>query len=266
MTTTFAATDLAFLRDLLETRAGIVLEPGKEYLVETRIAPLLTANKLSGLPELVRKIRIDAQLQKKVIEAFTTNETSFFRDLAPFQSLRATIFPALQAKPDRVRIWSAASSTGQEAYSVAMMLRDEFPSLAARAEIVGTDLNEVVVAKARSGRYTQAEVSRGLPAASLVKHFTRKGLEWEVSEPIRAMTQFRQQNLLEHWPAAPPFDLILLRNVLIYFSLDTRARLLRRMRDAMRKDGWLMLGSSETSAPPESFTPSAGTVGLFRPK
>ena len=263
-----APTEFSFLRELVESKAGIVLEADKSYLVEARLMPLVEREKLGSIGALIQRLRADLRLTRLVIEAFTTNETSFFRDNAPFQTLKAQVLPALERRTDRVRIWSAACSTGQEAYSLAMLAKDEFPGLVNRIEIVGTDLNEAVVAKARNGRYSQLEVNRGLPAQALVRHFARQGMEWQIATSIRAMAQFRVQNLLEPWPATAPFDVVLLRNILIYFSLETRARLLKRIHGAIRPGGWLLLGSSEnTMVPSDLFEVEFhGPICLFRPR
>lgn len=267
-----APADFASIRDLVEARAGIVLEPGKEYLAETRLNPIVDRLGLGSLSELARRVRgNDCVLQAKVVEALTTNETSFFRDNAPFNALRQRVLPAVAARPPherRLRIWSAACSTGQEAYSLALMIKDEFPALAADTRIIGTDINALVVEKARSGKFSQLDVNRGLPAPLLVRYFHRQGMEWVVQDAIRAMTEFRVLNLVEPLGALGGFDLVLLRNVMIYFSAETKARLLTRVRLAMRRDGWLMVGASEAnSVPLELFVAeTAGTVPLFHPK
>ncbi|MEQ1502434.1 MAG: protein-glutamate O-methyltransferase CheR [Myxococcota bacterium] len=271
---TVAATDFAVIRDLVEARSGIVLEAGKEYLAEARLTPIVDRHHLGTLGELVRRLHgpaADRLLQRQVVDALTTNETSFFRDVVPFQVLKTVVFPAIGARPAadrRLRLWSAACSSGQEAYSVAMMLKDEFPSLFGDARIVGTDINEAMTTKARSGRYSQLEVNRGLPAPALLKHFQRVGTEWEVASALRGITEFQTMNLLERWPYFAPFDVVLLRNVLIYFSPATKGRLLERIKAAIRPGGWLMLGASEAGSVPSALfdREQHGPVTLFRPR
>lgn len=269
---TIAPADFVSIRDFVEARAGIVLEPGKEYLAETRLNPIVDKLGLGSLAELARRVRgNDSALQAKVVEALTTNETSFFRDTAPFNALRQRVLPAIAARPAgerRLRIWSAACSTGQEAYSLAMMIREEFPALAADTRIIGTDINAAVVDKAKSGKFTQLDVNRGLPATLLVRYFHRQGMDWVIQDTVRAMTEFRVTNLVEPLGGLSGFDLVLLRNVMIYFSAETKARLMARVRLTMRRDGWLMVGASESNSVPLDLflAETAGAVPLFRPK
>jgi chemotaxis protein methyltransferase CheR len=198
--------------------------------------------------ELVARLRSGARtLCDDVVEAITTNETSFFRDVHPFDALREAILPELTTGTTRsLRIWSAAASTGQEPYSVAMLLREHFPNVP-DASILATDLSRDVLAKAASGRFTQAEVNRGLPARLLVKHFDRDGLEWQVKERVRRMVEFRQLNLARPLPPLPTMDVVLLRNVLIYFDAATKASVLRQMARVLHPGGYLFLGSAETT-------------------
>lgn len=267
---TITPTEFALLKELVEARSGIVLEAGKEYLAETRLRPIAERRGLKDLGSLARRLATDAALAREVVTALTTNETSFFRDGTPFRFLEQVALPALA---ERVRkggpgavIWSAASSTGQEAYSVAMIVRDRFPDLAAHVRIVGTDLNADVVERARSGKYTQLEVSRGLPAPGLVKHFVRAGTEWQLSPEVRRMVDFRVHNLLDEFHPPGPTDVVLCRNVLIYFSLKTRHQLLHRIARSMRADGSLLVGASEAGSvpcPPFRVEVAAG-IQVFR--
>jgi chemotaxis protein methyltransferase CheR len=190
-------------------------------------------------------------LQQKVVEAMTTNETSFFRDVQPFEMLKQMVVPELmkrRATERRLNVWCAASSTGQEPYSLAMMLRESFPSLGGwKVRISASDLSTEVLEKARRGRYSQLEVNRGLPAHLLVKYFQRQGVEWQIKDDIRNVIDYRQLNLIEPWPALPPMDVILIRNVLIYFDVETKRQILGKARRLLRPDGYLFLGGAETT-------------------
>lgn len=247
---TLAPDVFAFVADLVGRRSAIRLDPGKEYLVESRLGPLARERGL-GIEEYLRRLRAGAPEDElaAVVEAMTTNETSWFRDVAPFAALRPHVLPLLRetapaGAPDRIRVWSAACSTGQEPYSILMALGDGFdmPSV----EIVATDLNEQVLARAREGVYSQLEVNRGLPAAMLVRHFDRVGAHWRVHADLRSKVQFRRHNLLDAAPAGP-FDLVFLRNVLIYFDLPTKRAVLDRVARALRPGGLLVLGAAETT-------------------
>ena len=247
------AADFDFVRTLVHRRSAIVLEPGKEYLVDTRLGPLAKAEGLASVADLVRVLRgrPSPGLLTKVTEAMTTNETSFFRDLTPFEALRTTVLPALmeaRKAERRLTIWCAACSSGQEPYSIAMVLKDHFAGLPGwTVRIVATDLDTEVLERARLGRYTQAEVNRGLPGPLLVKHFVRSGLEWQVKDEVRRMVEFRSLNLAEAWPAMPAADVVFLRNVLIYFDADTKRAILARTKRLLRPDGYLFLGGAETT-------------------
>jgi len=235
----------AFVADLVGRRSAIRLEPGKEYLVESRLGPIARERQL-GLDEYVRRLRAGAPEDELavVVEAMTTNETSWFRDVAPFAALSSHILPLLRAAgaTDRVRVWSAACSTGQEPYSILMALADApLP-----VEVVATDLNEQVLARAREGQYSQLEVNRGLPAAVLVRHFERVGAHWRVRADLRNRVQFRRHNLMDA-PPPGPFDLVFLRNVLIYFDLPTKRAVLDRVARALRPGGFVVLGAAETT-------------------
>ena len=248
-----AESDFDFVRSLVRRHSAIVLEATKEYLVEARLTPLARSEGLGSLADLVAKLRTgrDAALQRKVIDAMTTNETLFFRDVHPFEALRTSILPELlpqRAAVKQLRIWSAACSTGQEPYTIAMLLRESFPELASwRVEIVATDLSTDVLAKAREGVYGQIEVNRGLPAKLMVKYFKKQGVDWRIDDAIRAMVDFRELNLAERWPAMGPFDVVFLRNVLIYFDSETKKAILGRVRTVLKSDGCLFLGAAETT-------------------
>lgn len=182
----------------------------------------------------------------------TTNETLFFRDQHPFDALRSHMLPALvraRGKERRLRIWCAAASTGQEPYSVAITLRENFPELADwDVKLLATDLNCAVLARARSGRYSTLEVKRGLPASLLLKYFRAQGDEWQLKDEVRRMVQFSELNLLDAWGTLGPLDIVLMRNVLIYFDVETKKRILGQLRGQLARDGYLLLGGAETTA------------------
>jgi len=240
----------AFLQRFVHERVGVVLDPGKEYLVQARLAQLIEREKLASVDELCARLSNgNRELEREVAEAMTTNETFFFRDIAPFEALKQEIIPELvrlRAGRKRIRVWSAAASTGQEAYSMAMLLLEAGPP-GWSIEILGTDYTERVLARARSGRYSQLEVNRGLPAQLLVRHFERIGAEWQIREAVRAMVRFEQFDLRSEMRGFGPFDLVLCRNVLIYFDAETRINVLRRMVRTMEPDGYLLLGATENA-------------------
>lgn len=228
------------------------MESSKQYLVESRIMPIVRRERLSGLDELVQILerRQSPKLAKDVVEAMTINETYFFRDKTPFDQFRNTLLPALIAarrKERRLRIWSAAASTGQEAYSLAMILEENAAKMPGwKIEILGTDLSDQVLEKARRGIYTQFEVQRGLPTPMLLRNFTQIGESWQISETMRNKVTFRQMNLLSDFNALGTFDLVLCRNVLIYFDTNRKTDILTRMTRILAPDGFLMLGASES--------------------
>ncbi len=242
-----------FLRGLVRERSAIVLEPGKEYLVDSRILPLLREGGFPSAAELCAVLRAAprGELERRVVEAMTTNETSFFRDLHPFEALRTRLLPELiaaRAAERKLRFWSNACSSGQEAYSLAMLLAEHFPELRDwDVSILATDISRDMVQRASEGIYGQLEMNRGLPAALLLKYFQRAGTHWQVKPELRRLVQAREMNLVTAWPPLPRFDVIMLRNVLIYFDLETKRGILRRARMALRPDGSLFLGSAETT-------------------
>lgn len=244
--------DLAWVRDLIHSTAALVLEPGKGYLVESRLAPIARAEGCS-ISELIARLRLlpHGPLHDRVVQAMTTNETSWFRDRHPFDALRSTVIPALMERRRAERsltIWSAACSTGQEPYSIAMVLLDTFPELASwRVTILASDLSEAAVARARTARYTQLEVNRGMPIDMRDRHFVADGTDWRVDDRIRSLVRFGVVNLIGPWPQVPATDIVMLRNVMIYFDLDTKRRLLDRMHQTLRPDGYLFLGNAEST-------------------
>ncbi|MGV3710128.1 MAG: CheR family methyltransferase [Gemmatimonas sp.] len=250
---TISTADFEFVRDLIKREAAIALETGKEYLVDSRLTTLARQEGIPSVADLVVKLRNrpPAALVYKVTEAMTTNETSFFRDIAPFDALRDQVIPDLIAKraaQKSLRIWCAAASTGQEPYSLAILLREHFPQLANwRIQIVATDISREVLTKARSGEYTQLEVNRGLPALLLIKYFEKSGVNWRVNKSIRDMIDYRELNLIGNWSGVDNSDIVMMRNVLIYFEPETKRSILANVRRNMRSDGYLMLGSAETT-------------------
>jgi chemotaxis protein methyltransferase CheR len=263
--------DYEFLRKLLRERSGLDLSSDKQYLVESRLIPLARRKGLAGLPELVAKIKTGSDpLTSDVVEAMTTNETFFFRDKIPFDHLRETILPeVLKTRASRrsLRIWCAASSTGQEPYSIAMCLKEIAPALAGwRVEILATDLSRGVLEKARSGIFSQFEVQRGLPIQMLVKHFTQVGELWQLNADIRAMVQHRQLNLLQDFSHLGTFDVVFCRNVLIYFDQETKAGIFERVAKVLDHDGVLLLGAAESVVGiSDAFKPYPEKRGLYRP-
>jgi chemotaxis protein methyltransferase CheR len=250
--TNLQTSDFDYICTLVRERSAIVLEPGKEYLVQARLLPVARQQGLDDISALVARLkRGEPALTTQVVEAMTTNETSFFRDVHPFDCLRADVLPSLleaRCAQRTLRIWSAAASTGQEAYSIAMILREHFPELAGwNISILGTDLSNDVLEKAREGRYAQIEVNRGLPAPMLVKYFDRAGPAWKVKPELLAMCEFKALNLVAPWAALPRMDIVFLRNVLIYFDVDTKRDVLTKMRSTLAPDGYLFLGAAETT-------------------
>jgi chemotaxis protein methyltransferase CheR len=246
--------DFEYLRELMHVRAAIVLDRGKEYLALSRLEPVARDHGLTTVSELVAKLRtreLTSAMHDQVVDALTTNETTFFRDVHPFESLRTHILPNLIERKRLSRslsIWSAGCSSGQEPFSVAMLIREHFPELATwQISILGTDVSIGMLERACEGRYGQMEVNRGLPASLLVRYFRRVGLGWQIDESIRGMVRFQHQNLIDPWPALPPVDLVLMRNVMIYFDMATKQAILARVRDALAPHGYLLLGTSETT-------------------
>jgi chemotaxis protein methyltransferase CheR len=263
--------DYEYLRKLLKERSGLDLSADKQYLVESRLIPLARKNGLIGIGELVQKVKTGSDaLTTDVIEAMTTNETFFFRDKIPFDHLRQSVVPELlQARAARraLRIWCAASSTGQEPYSIAMLLK-EFSSelIGWRVEIVATDLSLGVLEKARAGIFSQFEVQRGLPIQLLVKHFRQVGELWQLNADIRAMVQHRQLNLMQDFSHLGTFDVIFCRNVLIYFDQDTKIGVFNRLAKSLEADGVLALGAAESVVGmSDAFKPFPERRGLYRP-
>lgn len=240
------------LRVFLKSRSGLALSPDKRYLVESRLAAVCTRFKIDNLSQLVREIRAGraSALEKATIEAMTTNETFFFRDKAPFDLFQDVLLPKYlkeRAATRRLRIWCAAASSGQEPYSLAMILKEAAARMPGwHVEIVATDISTEVLEKARVGVYNQFEVQRGLPIRFLVKYFKQVGDQWQIAPEIRSMVDFRYLNLIEDFNRLGLFDIVYCRNVLIYFDANLKADVLRRIAHVMAPDGALLLGASET--------------------
>jgi len=248
-----SAVEFGYIRELLQSHSGMLLEEGKEYLAESRLQPLAKLEGFLSVGEMIARLRTASPngLHRQVVEAMTTNETSFFRDYPAFEALERKVFPDLLRKrtnSKRLSIWCAACSSGQEPYSLAMLLRDTFPEAAGwDVAILATDLSEAMVERGRSGVYSQLEVNRGLPATYLVRHFTKSGLDWVVRPELRAAVEFRRMNLAEPWPSLPSMDLILMRNLLIYLGPESRKAILRETKRVLKRDGYLLLGGAEST-------------------
>jgi chemotaxis protein methyltransferase CheR len=246
-------TDFEYIRTLVKQRSAVVLESEKAYLVETRLLALARRDGFGSIADLLARLRAhsDGELQRRAVEALANNETSFFRDLHPFEILRHKIIPEMmqrRAADKNLHIWCAACSSGQEPYSIAMLLRENFPALAGwNVRILGSDLSSEVLGRARNGRYGQLDVNRGLPARLLVRYFEKTGTDWQIKDDMRRMVEFRLINLMDTWPVLPLQDVILLRNVLIYFDVTTKQQILAKIRRALRPDGYLFLGGAETT-------------------
>lgn len=247
--------DFDYVRAYVREQAAIVLEPGKEYLVESRLHTLARKEAVASVEALMAKLRAElggnGPLHRKVVDAMTTNETSFFRDLHPFDTLRKEVLPEImkrRAAERKIAIWCGAASTGQEPFSVMMLIAEHFPELLTwDFKFVATDLCTEVLARAKAGRFTQLEVNRGLPAPLMVKYFSRVGNEWEFRADLRNRVTFQEMNLVKEWPPLPMVDIVFLRNVLIYFDVETKRTILGKIRRLLRPSGSLFLGGAETT-------------------
>jgi chemotaxis protein methyltransferase CheR len=245
--------DFDYVRNYIRDQSAIVLEPGKEYLVESRLQTLARKENIGSIDALVSQMRSNSNngLHRKVVDAMTTNETSFFRDIHPFEALRKFLLPELAARRAQERqlnFWCGAASTGQEPFSILMLIAEHFPDLLAwDIKFIATDLCGEALARARRGCFNQLEVNRGLPASLLVKYFVRHGADWEFREDLRRRVDFRELNLVRDWPLDTPLDFVFLRNVLIYFDVETKKSILARVRRWLRPGGFLLLGGAETT-------------------
>ncbi len=250
---TIATTDFDYISTLVRQRSAIVLETGKEYLIEARLLPLARERGASTVSGLVGELRRSptGPLRDLIVEAMTTNETSFFRDVHPFTALSDQILPDLvrsRGSERSLNIWSAACSSGQEIYSIAMLVQDVIGADPAwRVRLLATDLSPAMLARTREGIYTQFEVNRGLPASMLVRHFRKVGLQWQIDERMRRLVETRLVNLDQELRNIAQMDIVFMRNVLIYFDSPTKRQILARVRKVMRPDGYLVLGGAETT-------------------
>jgi chemotaxis protein methyltransferase CheR len=245
--------DFNYVRQLVRDRAAIVLDEGKHYLVVNRLSVLAQREGLASARAVIAELRAapDGPLQRKVVEAMATTETLFFRDARPYEALRNTILPELQrmrATERKLLLWSCGCSSGQEPYSLGMLVREHFPALASwDLRLVASDISTEMLARSRAGRYSQLEINRGLPIALLHKYFERAGVDWQIRSELRSMVEFRELNLAGPWCAMPGMDLIMLRNVLIYFDVETKRQVLTKIRRVLRPGGFLVLGTAETT-------------------
>jgi len=262
--------DFNFIANLLKNQSGLTLKEDKAYLLESRLVPVARENNLSGLDELISKLRLgtDKSLVVTVTEAMTTNESFFFRDTKPFDLFKDHVLPDLmEARQSQksFRIWCAAASSGQEPYSLAILLQEAKAKLAGwRHEIIGTDISRDILKKATDGVYSQFEVQRGLPIQLLLKYFTKEGEQWRANEDIRKMISYKFFNLLEDPRTLGKFDIVFCRNVLIYFDQETKGQVLERIAGLMPDDGILFLGGAETVLGiTDKFKPVPGLRGIY---
>lgn len=240
-----------YLRKLVRDHSAIVIDHDKEYLAESRLAPIAMETACSSVDDLLLRLRTEPfhAMHGRVLDAMTNNETWFFRDLGPFQALEKQILPELlerRANERKLRFWSAAASSGQEPYSMAMLLNSRFALPAWTFEIHATDISSAILERARLGKYSQMEINRGLSALHLARYFHQQGLHWFIDGAIKKMVSFEPLNLAYPWPPIGTFDVVFLRNVLIYFDLDTRRQILAKVRKVLRPDGFLFLGCAES--------------------
>ena len=246
------ATEYEFLVDFLQQRSGLCLGPGKEYLLESRLIPLAQSLGLSDFQELIRELRKNSNraLSTAVTEAMTTNETSFFRDKTPFEDLRKVILPNLiraRANTRKLQFWCAAASSGQEPYSVLMLIEEHFPELRDwQIDFLATDLSNNILAKAEAGVYSQFEIQRGLPIQFLMKYFEQSPAGWQIKNNLRKRVRFQQLNLLENFQRVGQCDIIFCRNVLIYFDTERKSQIFDGLCRQLRPDGYMLLGAAET--------------------
>jgi chemotaxis protein methyltransferase CheR len=242
----------AFLRELLRRRTGVVIDDSKHYLVVARLTPIVRQRSIPSLDTLIDRLKsgADPTLERDVLNAMMTHETSFFRDKSPFETLRRLLAELIERRAvhRQLVIWSAACSTGQEPFSIAMLLNEHFPDVLAtwRVRVIATDISEAVLARAREGLFSDLETHRGLSPHFLQKYFRPLQGKWSISQDCRRLVEFRQLNLNGSWPMMPTCDVVFLRNVMLYFDVPTRAALVAKMRRVLRPDGALFLGGAET--------------------
>ena len=261
-----------YLRQFLKSRSGLVLSNEKQYLIESRLLPVARKAGLQSIAALVAKLKEPREtvLAEAVVEAMTTNESFFYRDKTPFEHFTQMMMPELlkaRASNKKIRIWCAAASTGQEPYTLAMCLKEMESKIAGwRIEILGTDISNEVLDRAKAGTYTQFEVQRGLPIQLLLKYFTQQGESWTISPQLRSMVQWKKFNLLDSFAGFGQFDIVFCRNVLIYFDQTTKVDILGRIAKTMAPDGYLVLGAAETVVGlTDAFKPAPDRRGLYVP-
>ena len=242
--------DFSFIRELVYRESAISIESDMKYLVESRLNSLVRRTEhecIGNVVQILRQGRNDS-LERQVVDAMTTNETSFFRDSHPFRTLCEEVLPTIAASHnDTIELWCAACSTGQEAYTIAMAIHEYCPELIPRLSIVATDISSEVISKAQSGLYNRLEVNRGLPVQLLTKYFVQQGLSWKVSKELQDMVRFEEMNLIKSWSSIKQMDIVFLRNVLIYFDPEVKTRILKSVCEHLKPDGYLFLGLSETT-------------------
>ena len=264
--------DIELFSRTVKERSGLLLTPDKAYLLESRLLPVARRNNLVDLDGLAAALRSNApeSLLEDITEAMTTNETFFFRDTGPFDRFREHVLPPMikdRSFTKSIRIWCAAAATGQEPYSIAMILKEMAAELAGwKIEIIGTDISKKALNKAEEGLYSQFEVQRGLPIQLLMKYFTQEDGGWRISQEIRDMIEYKPFNLLDDMTSMGGFDVVFCRNVLIYFERDDKAQILERIRKQIQNDGSLFLGGAETVVGiTSSFKPIPDLRGVFAP-
>ncbi|OHC75700.1 MAG: chemotaxis protein CheR [Rhodospirillales bacterium RIFCSPLOWO2_12_FULL_58_28] len=262
--------DFSFISKLIKERSGLVLTEDKAYLLESRLMPVARKRGMKSLDELIPVMRASPEeaLIQEVTEAMTTNESFFFRDIKPFDIFRESILPNLiktRADKKSFRIWCAAASSGQEPYSLGIILREEAAKLVGwRTEIIGTDISKDILKKAKAGLYSQFEVQRGLPIQFLLKYFIKQADMWQIHPSLIAMVQFREYNLLNSLQALGKFDVVFCRNVLIYFDQPTKTKVLDQISSLLPEDGMLFMGGAETVLGiSDKFKPVPGQRGLY---
>lgn len=251
--TAVAAEAFDYVRRLVHETAGVVIEPSKDYLVRARLEPIAAREGFKSIEEMVANLkwRPKNHMHARLVDAMLVTETSFFRDIHPFEALREVVIPELLEARRTARslsIWSAACSSGQEPYSIALTIREHFPELSSwDVSIHASDISQSMLSRAAQGLFGHSEVNRGLPTPILVKYFERSDLQWRINDQIRQAVRFRQINLGEPWPPLPAMDVVFLRNVLIYFDESVRKTVLARVRHILRSDGFLFLGAAESA-------------------
>lgn len=264
------AEDFTLLSGIVRERSGLVLSPDKDYLLESRLLPVARKRGMDSLDDLIAAVRQRKEevLIQDITEAMTTNESFFFRDIKPFDRFRDVALPALlesRKTTKKIRIWCAACSSGQEPYSLAMVIKEAAAKMPGwRVDIVATDISREILEKAKAGVYSQFEVQRGLPIQMLVKYFKQNGELWQIDAAIRGMVQYRELNLMENISSLGAFDVVFCRNVLIYFDQSLKTDVLNRVARQMPNDGFLFLGGAETVIGLDTkFEPLKGERGLY---